>query len=60
MSKLGAAKLRNACYHSVPNRLSYRLLSKKSKIKIQDTPTVFLFSFMSVKLGVPNYVKDID
>ena len=40
----------NACYHSVQNLLSYRLLSKKLKIKIYRTKFCLLFC-MGVKLG---------
>ena len=40
----------NACYYSVQNRLSSRLLSKNLKIKIYRTITCLLFC-MAVKLG---------
>ena len=40
----------NACYHSVQNLLSSRLLSKNLKIKIYRT-IIFLLFCMSVKLG---------
>ena len=40
----------NACYHSVQNLLSSRLLSKNLKIKIYRT-LILLLSCMGVKLG---------
>ena len=40
----------NACYHSVQNLLSYRLLSKNLKIKIYRTIILPVFC-MGVKLG---------
>jgi len=40
----------NACYHSVQNLLSSRLLSKNLKIKIYTTK-ILLFFCMGVKLG---------
>jgi len=40
----------NACYHSVQNRLSPRLLSKNLKIKIYRNKIVLVFC-MGVKLG---------
>jgi len=40
----------NACYHSVQNLLSSRLLSKNVKIKIYRTIILLLFC-MGVKLG---------
>ena len=40
----------NACYHSVQNLLSSRLLSKNLKIKIYRT-IIFLLFCMGVKLG---------
>ena len=40
----------NACYHSVQNLLSSRLLSKNLKIKIYRTVICLLFC-MGVKLG---------
>ena len=40
----------NACYHSVQNLLSSRLLSKNLKIKIYRTIILLLFC-MGVKLG---------
>ena len=40
----------NACYYSVQNLLSSRLLSKNLKIKIYRT-TIFLVVCMDVKLG---------
>ena len=40
----------NACYHSVQNLLSSRLLSRKLKIKIYRTISCLLFC-MGVKLG---------
>ena len=43
-------KSRNACYHSVQNLLSSRLLSKNVKIKIYRT-IILLLSCMGVKLG---------
>jgi len=43
-------KLGNACYYSVQNLLSSRLLSKNLKIKIYRT-IIFLLFCMGVKLG---------
>ena len=43
-------KLWNACYHSVQNLLSSRLLSKNLKIKIYRT-IIFPLFCMDVKLG---------
>ena len=40
----------NACYHSVQNLLSSRLLSKNLKIKIYSTIILSVFC-MGVKLG---------
>jgi hypothetical protein len=40
----------NACYHSVQNLLSYRLLSKNLRSKIYRT-IVYLLFCMGVKLG---------
>jgi len=42
--------LRNACYHSVHNLLSSRLLSKNLKVKIYRT-IILPVDCMSVKLG---------
>jgi hypothetical protein len=41
----------NACYHSVQNLLSSRLLSKNTKITIYET-IICLWFCMSVKLGL--------
>jgi len=43
-------KLGNACYYSVQNRLSSRLLSKNLKIKIYRI-IILPLSYMGVKLG---------
>jgi hypothetical protein len=43
-------KLGNACYYSVQNRLSFRLLSRNLKIKIYRTRILHIFC-MGVKLG---------
>jgi len=42
-------RLGSACYHSVENLLSFRLLSKNLKIKIYRN--IILPVFMGVKLG---------
>jgi hypothetical protein len=43
----------NACYHSVENLLSYRLLSKNVKLRIYDTSLSFCLWFrMGVKLDL--------
>jgi hypothetical protein len=47
----------NACYNSVHNLLSSRLLSKNLKIKIYKT--IFPY-FMGVEFGVSHYGKNID
>ena len=49
--KKSRVKLRNACYHSVQNLLSSRLLSNKFKIKIHRNTTLPVVLYVSQALS---------